>query len=79
MNLLVNSYGTPQLDFDLSRLTARELQVMKRVLLPAKNIAYELEISESTLNSHLVNIRNKTGLLDIKQLVYFSTKKGLIN
>lgn len=79
MNHLVNSYGIPRLDIDLGIFTRREMEVMKRVLLPGKNIAYDLNISESTVNSHMVNIKNKTGLADIKQLVYFSTKKGIIN
>lgn len=79
MNHLVNSYGIPSLDFGLDILTGRELEVMQRVLLPGKNIAYDLNISESTLNSHLNNIKNKTRLLNIQQLVYFGTKTGLIN
>lgn len=79
MNHLINPYGIPNLDFDLKILTSREIEVMERVLLPGKNMAYDLNISENTLNSHMVNIRNKTRLVDIRQLVYCSIKKGLIN
>lgn len=79
MNHLVNSYGIPNANIDLGILTDREMDVMKRVLLPGKRIAYDLNISESTVNSHIVNIRNKTGLLDIKQMIWLSTVKGLIN
>lgn len=79
MKHLINSYGIPSLDFDLGIFTDREMDVMRRVLLPGKIIAFDLNISESTVNSHLVNIKNKTGLRDIKQMVYFSTKTGIIN
>ncbi|WPU91851.1 LuxR C-terminal-related transcriptional regulator [Mucilaginibacter sabulilitoris] len=79
MNYLINSYGIQIPDFDLNILTQREIEVMRRVILPGKEIAYDLNISENTLNSHMVNIRNKTRLMDIRQIVCCSMKKGLIN
>lgn len=79
MNYLINSYGIQIPDFDLGILTNREIEVMQRVILPGKDLAYGLNISENTLNSHMVNIRNKTRLLDIRQIVACSLKKGLIN
>jgi DNA-binding NarL/FixJ family response regulator len=75
----IDSWGVPAINFGLEVLTEREKEVVRRVLLPGKNIAFDLNISEYTVNSHLTNIRNKTGLQDMKQLVYFGTKTGIIN
>jgi DNA-binding CsgD family transcriptional regulator len=79
MNLLTANYGIPSLDFEVGILTKREIEIVERALLPDKNIAWELGISYFTVLSHLKSIRQKTGLLDKNQLVYFGTKKGLIN
>lgn len=79
MNLLTANYGIPSLDFEVGILTKREIEIVERALLPDKNIAWELGISYYTVLSHLKSIRQKTGLLDKNQLVYFGTKKGLIN
>jgi len=79
MNLLAANYGIPSLDFEVGILTKREIEIVERALLPDKNIAWELGISYYTVLSHLKSIRQKTGLLDKNQLVYFGTKKGLIN
>lgn len=79
MDLLKRNYGIPALNFEVGILTPRELQIIQRLLLPSKNIAYDLNISEHTVTSHVTNIKNKTGLLDKYQMVYFGTKTGLIN
>lgn len=79
MNLLTANYGIPSLDFEVGILTKREIEIIERALLPDKNIAWELGISYYTVLSHFKSIRQKTGLLDKNQLVYFGTKKGLIN
>jgi len=79
MNPLTNHYGVPTLDFEVGTLTPREMEIMQRALLPDKQIAWDLGISIYTVLSHFKNIRNKTGLLDKSQLVYFATKKGYIN
>ncbi|WP_219222342.1 response regulator transcription factor [Pedobacter antarcticus] len=80
MNLLINNYGIPALNFEVNILTPREIEVIKRVLLPSKNIAYDLNISEHTVSSHLTNIKNKTGMLDKYHMAYFlGTRKELIN
>jgi len=80
MTPLTNAYGIPSLNFDISILTQRELEVVERVLLPGKNIASSLGISENTVNVHLTNIKTKTGLLDKYQMAYYlGTKKGAIN
>ncbi|MEJ2905038.1 LuxR C-terminal-related transcriptional regulator [Pedobacter panaciterrae] len=79
MNLLTNNYGIPALNFDVGILTPREIEIVERTLLPDKNIAWDLGISYFTVLSHLKSIRQKTGLQDKGQLVYFGTKKGIIN
>ncbi|RZK77494.1 MAG: LuxR family transcriptional regulator [Pedobacter sp.] len=79
MNSLTNPYGVPNLNFEVGILTPREIEIVERSLLLDKTIADSLGISYYTVLSHLKNIRNKTGLIDKNQLVYFGTKAGLIN
>lgn len=80
MNQLVNHYGLPAFNFEVGILTPREIEIIERVLLPSKNIAFDLNISEHTVTSHLTNIKNKTGLLDKYQMAYFlGTRQGNIN
>lgn len=79
MNQLVNNYGVPDINYEVGLLTKREIEVVERALLPDKNIACDLNISYYTVLSHLKSIRNKTGLQDGRQLVYFGIKTGLIN
>jgi DNA-binding CsgD family transcriptional regulator len=79
MNPLTNIYGIPQIDFEVGILTKREIEIVERSLLPDKNIAWDLDISYYTVLSHLKSIRNKTGLQDGRQMVYFGLKSGLIN
>lgn len=79
MNTLTNNYGVPDLNFDVGILSPREIEIIERSLLLDKTIAWDLGISYHTVISHLRSIRNKTGLHDKGQLVYFGTKKGLIN
>lgn len=79
MQLPLTNYGIPSLNFEVGILTPREIEIVERALLQDKQIAFDLNISYYTVLSHLKNIRNKTGLLDKSHLVYFGTKKGLIN
>lgn len=72
-------YGIPPIDFEVGILTPREIEIVQRTLLPDKNIADALGISYYTVLSHLKSIRHKTGLLDKSHMVYFGTKKGIIN
>jgi DNA-binding CsgD family transcriptional regulator len=60
-------------------LTKTEIEVLKRVALADKSIADELCISTDTVNSHLQNIRRKTGYSNKVELAIFATKKGIIN
>ncbi|WP_443945555.1 response regulator transcription factor [Pedobacter sp. AW1-32] len=78
-HLVINNYGIPKIDFSPDIFTIREREVMKRILLPDKNIATDLKVSYHTVQAHKVNIKNKTGLYDKAQLVYYATKTGLIN
>lgn len=79
MNLLANNYGIPSLDFEVGILTKREIEIVERSVMIDKNIAWDLNISYYTVLSHLKSIRQKTGLQDSKQIVYFGMKKGIIN
>ncbi|WP_183567404.1 helix-turn-helix transcriptional regulator [Mucilaginibacter sp. SP1R1] len=79
MNLLVNNYGVPAINFEVGILTKREIEIVERSILPDRQIAWDLDISYYTVLSHLKSIRNKTGIQDGRQLVYFGIKKGLIN
>ena len=79
MNSLINNYGIPTLDFEVGILSKREIEVIERSLLQDRAIASELNISYYTVINHLRNIRYKTGLYSKEQIVYFATKKGLIN
>lgn len=79
MNALTNNYGVPILDFEVGILTQREIEIVERSLLQDKLIAFDLNISYYTVLSHLKNIRNKTGLHNKEQMVYFATKTGIIN
>lgn len=80
MNLLANPYDLPAFNFEVGILTPREIEVIKRILLPSKNIAFDLNISEHTVNAHLTNIKNKTGMVDKYHMAYFlGTRQGSIN
>lgn len=79
MDLLINNYGIPALDFEVGILTPREIEIVERSVMPDKNIAWDLNISYYTVLSHLKSIRQKTGLQDGRQIVYFGMKSGLIN
>jgi DNA-binding CsgD family transcriptional regulator len=79
MNPLLNNYGVPELNFEVGILTKREIEIVEKSYLTDKQIADLLGISYFTVLSHLKAIRNKTGLQDGRQMVYFGTKKGLIN
>jgi DNA-binding CsgD family transcriptional regulator len=79
MNQLTNNYGVPAINFEIDILTKREIEILRYAILPDKEVAYGLDMSYYTLLSHLKSIRQKTGLQDGKQLVYFGIKKGLIN
>lgn len=59
-------------------LTKREMEVLKHVRLEDKLIAEKLQIKVDTVISHLINIREKTGLANKAQLAVFATQKGLI-
>ncbi|MBB2148839.1 response regulator transcription factor [Pedobacter gandavensis] len=59
-------------------LTKTEIEIVRRVVLPDKLIAQELEISSTTVLTHWQNIRRKTGFRTKIELAVFATKKGMI-
>lgn len=59
-------------------LTKREMEVLKWIRLEDKLIADKLNISPETVTSHMISLRNKTGLENKPQLAVFASKKGII-
>ncbi len=59
-------------------LSARELEVLRGLAKGKvyKQIAYELELSASTVRSHLHNVYGKLGALDRAQAVLMATERG---
>jgi two-component system CheB/CheR fusion protein len=71
------SHGTPAPDerataalAKIALLTSRQHEIMDRVLAgePSKNIAYELGISQRTVENHRASIMTKTGARSIPAL-----------
>jgi DNA-binding NarL/FixJ family response regulator len=61
-------------------LSARELEVLRRLAEGKvyKQIAVELDLSASTVRSHLHNVYGKLGALDRAQAVLMATEQGWI-
>ena len=61
-------------------LSSRELDVLRRLAEGKvyKQIAQELELSASTVRSHLHNVYGKLGALDRAQAVLMATEQGWI-
>ena len=72
MKSLQINYSLPPIDFEVGKLTPREMEVLRLSHCSAKEIADILKIKVSTLNTHFSNIKNKTGLLDFGQRSFFS-------
>jgi DNA-binding NarL/FixJ family response regulator len=62
-------------------LTPRELQMLAMIArgLVAKEIAYDLQISEKTVRNHVSKIYRKLGIFDRSQAVLYAIKKGLVS
>lgn len=62
-------------------LTARELDVLRRVALGGSNkqIATELGIGESTVKTHLLNVFDKLGVGDRTRAVTLAMERGLLD
>lgn len=62
-------------------LSERELEVLRKVALGSSNkiIAAELNVSESTIKSHLKNILSKLGANDRTHAVTIATRRGFID
>ncbi len=59
-------------------LTRREMEVLKYVRLEDKLIADQLNVKVDTVITHLINIREKTGLTNKAHLAVFASQKGII-
>ncbi len=62
------------------RLTARELEIVRFVATGLRNaeVGQRLEISESTVKTHLNNIFQKLGVRDRLELAHYAIKTGLV-
>jgi DNA-binding NarL/FixJ family response regulator len=65
----------------LSRLTARELEVLRALATGASNqaIARRLGISPKTLRNHISNTYHKLGIYDRAQAVIAAVREGLVD
>ncbi|HMI01816.1 MAG TPA: helix-turn-helix transcriptional regulator [Pedobacter sp.] len=59
-------------------ITKTEMEVLKRIYLPDKNIAADMYISSHTVSSHRQNLSEKTGYKTKIELAVYATKKGYI-
>ena len=75
---LPNPVGARQRQVDPSPLSPRESAVLKRLAEGKvyKQIATELDLSTSTIRTHLHNIYGKLGALDRAQAVLIATERG---
>ena len=64
----------------LERLTAREIEVLRRVAAgqPSKAIAADLEISVRTVETHRANLMRKLELRSVAELTRFAIEQGLL-
>ena len=65
----------------ISRLTRREMEVLKLVTLGMlnKEIAHKLEISEKTVKNHVSNIFKKIEVSDRTQAAVFAIKNRIVD
>ena len=79
------SYHQEQKNLILSKgevkLTPREMEVLRLLCMPmtTKEIAAELDIHESTVKLHKVNMLAKTGFVNTQDLIFYMINNGLIN
>lgn len=59
-------------------ITKTELEILKRIYLPDKNIADDMNISHHTVSTHRQSISEKTGYKTKIELAVYATKKGYI-
>jgi DNA-binding NarL/FixJ family response regulator len=79
-NLLVNKFYSIQTAFGVIRFSKRELQVFIALLkgCTAGETAHHLQLKQTTIESYLVNIKNKTGATSKSELIHFAISINLL-
>ncbi|GAC1622608.1 MAG: response regulator transcription factor [Nevskia sp.] len=64
----------------LRALSARQFEILKMIARgrATKEIAYELELSSKTVESHRAQLMRKLGIRDVAGLVLFAVRNGLV-
>jgi len=81
MNNKQDNEATQLINKQISRLTKREMEVLKLVTLGLlnKEIAHKLEISEKTVKNHVSNIFKKIEVSDRTQAAVFAIKNKIVD
>jgi DNA-binding NarL/FixJ family response regulator len=79
-DLPLPSSGDRPRQIDPSPMSAREIDVLRRLArgMVYKQIASELNLSTSTVRTHLHNVYGKLGAMDRAQAVLIATERGWI-
>jgi DNA-binding NarL/FixJ family response regulator len=79
---VVQSYvQPPALEAGLETLSPRQREILKAIALgrTTKQIAYDLDLSVKTIETHRAQIMERLNIRDVAGLVRFSIRAGLIN
>jgi DNA-binding NarL/FixJ family response regulator len=78
--VLPPGHGEPALRPPHHDLTARELEVLRRLLtgMPFDEIAGQLGVSEKTISNHQTQIRQKLGVGNAVELLHYARSHGLM-
>ena len=78
---VVQSYVQPPTELGLEVLSPRQREILKAIALgrTTKQIAYDLDLSVKTIETHRAQIMERLNIRDVPGLVRFSIRVGLIN
>ena len=80
LDAFAGSIEVAQVDEDLDRLTEREREVMRLIArgYAYKEVASELDLSLSTVETHRANLMQKLNLHNTAEVVLYAVRKGII-